>query len=100
MKYTTESIELDGKTYKATEVDYNSYTDESASITLDNKTYSAIMKKGIEKDYTDTYKVTQNIVNGKSELVFEKVESGTRDIYDVTSTILINNTQELSLIGG
>lgn len=48
MKYTTDNITLDGKTYYATEVDYDGYSTEDGSAIVYGKTFYAHKRYGTE----------------------------------------------------
>lgn len=50
MKIITDQITLNGKTYEATEIDYDSYEYKEDSIILKDKTYSAVQVIGKEGD--------------------------------------------------
>lgn len=50
MKYTTKTMTLGGKTYQATQVDYDSYSTESGTIEVDDVTLKAVKAIGEESN--------------------------------------------------
>ena len=50
MKITTSSITLNNKAHTATEVDYDSYNSESATLEMNDKEYSATKVYGEEDE--------------------------------------------------
>lgn len=98
MIYTKGTIDLNGKTYEATKVDFNAYSKDDGQITLNGKTYKAHQILGVEEISENKYIVTQTILpNETCQLAFVKASSGS-NLYDVTSTILLNNSQVLNLV--
>ena len=101
MIYTKGTTTLDGKTYEATKVDYNSYNKVEGQTTLNNKTYYASKIVGLEDDPSNNYRITQVLLDDNTyKYVFEKVETTGSNIYDVDSLPLIDGTQLLQIVGG